>query len=237
VAIVILAGLSWQAHAQGAAASDPSQSAKRMIRASQTTLAPVYAPLAKQIVDDFGLAHKEGIGIDVGSGPGTLIVELCQRTRLHWINADINPHFFAHFFELAKARQVAHRVSAMLADAQRLPFRDDYADVIVSRGSYHFWPDRAKGFAEIYRVLKPGGVAFVGRGFPRDLPPATARAIRSRQRGKIRYPPGQEAESLRAMMAGLGIRSSRVHLPKPAEAQDINYGVWVEFRKPREQEK
>ncbi len=74
------------------------QQALGMIRTSRKVLAPVYAPLAEQIVSDFDLDKKVGIGIDLGSGPGTLIVELCERTKLHWINADINPHFFPHFY-------------------------------------------------------------------------------------------------------------------------------------------
>ena len=103
-----------------------SKSAERMIEASRGRLAPVYAPLAEQIVTDLALAEKGGVGIDLGSGPGTLIVELCKRTRLHWINADINPYFFGHFRALAEAHGVSHRVSAVLADAQDMPFRDNY---------------------------------------------------------------------------------------------------------------
>ena len=54
-------------------------------------LAPVYSPLAEQIVNDFELREKRGIGIDLGSGPGDLIIELCKRTKwMHWVNADIN---------------------------------------------------------------------------------------------------------------------------------------------------
>ena len=113
-----------------------------MIRSSRGTLAPVYAPLAEQITADFNLQEKEGIGIDIGSGPGTLIIELCGRTRLHWINADINPNFFPHFYEQAQQRGFGHRVSAIYADACALPFRDNYADIIVSRGSFPFWLDK-----------------------------------------------------------------------------------------------
>ena len=207
--------------------------AERMVQASRGTLAPVYAPLAAQIASDFQLAEKKGVGIDVGSGPGTLIVELCKRTRLHWINADINPHFFGHFFRLAEVQGVAGRVSAVLADAQKLPFRDDYADIIVSRGSYHFWPDRRKGLKEVYRVLKPGAVAYIGRGFPRGLPIDTARRIRAKQGKGLKYDRQKEAETFREIMAGLGIRGFRIHLPEAPGGQDVNYGIWLEFRKPQ----
>ena len=51
-----------------------------------------------------------------------------------------------------------NRVSAMYADAIDLPFRDNYAEIIVSRGSFHMWDDLKQGLSEIYRVLKPGGI-------------------------------------------------------------------------------
>ena len=44
-------------------------------------------------------------------------------------------------------------------DAQKLPFDDDSADVIVSRGTLTFIPDIGKCLREVDRVLKPTGVA------------------------------------------------------------------------------
>jgi ubiquinone/menaquinone biosynthesis C-methylase UbiE len=202
-----------------------------MIRASRGTLAPVYAPLAEQIVEELGLSEKRGIGIDVGSGPGDLVVELCRRTQLHWINADINPYFFSHFLNLAKRYGVGHRVSAVYADAQALPFRDNYADVIVSRGSYHFWSNRRKGFREIHRVLKPGGIAYIGRGFPKKLPISIARQIRKKQAGRIKYDRQKAAKDLRRLLDDIGIQGYRIHMPDPPSGDSVNYGVWVEFRK------
>ena len=76
--------------------------AQQFRRTANTVLAPVYAPLAQQIVDDYSLADKQGIGIDLGSGPGNLVIELSRRTgKMKWINADINPHFFLPFLKTA----------------------------------------------------------------------------------------------------------------------------------------
>ena len=44
------------------------EAAIRMIRASEGRLAPVYAPLADQIVNEYRLARCSGVGIDLGSG-------------------------------------------------------------------------------------------------------------------------------------------------------------------------
>jgi len=179
--------------------SKQARAAERMIKASEGRLAPVYAPLAEQIVRDYKLADKGGIGIDLGSGPGSLIIELCKRTKMHWINADINPYFFPYFYKRAGEAGCSGRVSAVYADAQELPFRDNYADVFVSRGSYHFWDDKAKAFGEIYRVLKPGGVAFIGRGFADELPLELAKKIRAGH--KMNYDKKEKAQELQARIS------------------------------------
>lgn len=206
------------------------QDATQLIRASRQALSPVYAPLAAHLVDTLHLDKETGIGIDIGSGPGTLIIELCKRTQLHWVNADINPHFFAGFYKDAASSGFGHRVSAVWADAQALPFRSDYADVIISRGCFHFWKDKVKAFGEIYRVLKPGAVAYIGRGFSENLPIETARKIRARQGGKIKYSVEETATELREVMDELGIKQYLIHRPR-SEAE-VNYGIWIEFHKP-----
>lgn len=197
------------------------------------TLAPVYAPLAEQIVNDYELREKRGLAIDLGSGPGDLIIELCKRTRwLRWVNADINPSVFPGFLERARAAGFGERVEAVEADAHALPFGEAYADIVVSRGSYPFWNDKVKAFGEIYRVLKPGGLAFIGRGFSENLPLNVAREIRERQRqsGKVpAYDVEQAAAELAEIMRALEIKDYRIRIPRRG---DVNYGVWVEFRKP-----
>jgi SAM-dependent methyltransferase len=216
-------------------ASHQTQTAD-FILISSTILQPVYGPLAEQIVDDFDLADMKGIGIDLGSGPGDLIIELCKRTRyLHWVNADINPGYFPEFIRKAKEAGFENRVSAMYADAVKLPFHDDFADILVSRGSFHLWGNQTEGFREIFRILKPGGIAFVGRGFSRNLPVETALKIRLGQnkRGSgPKYDAHDTAAKLESIMETLAISEYHLHLPKPPGAEDINYGIWLEFHKP-----
>jgi SAM-dependent methyltransferase len=223
------------ASALGGQTSDPPQKAgaERMIRAAEGGLAPVYAPLAEEIVEKLNLANKEGVGIDLGSGPGTLIVELAQRTKLHWINADINPYFFPYFFEKAQVAGLGGRVSAIQADACALPFRDGFADVIVSRGSLQFWPDLTKGIAEIHRVLKPGGLAYLGRGLPERMPLEVAKALREGHGQGPKYDPEETEQQLREIVKALGIADYHVCRPRLNNPQGVNYGVWLQFRKER----
>jgi len=230
----VAAGAAAWASAQGTQDDKHGKAdAERMIRAAAGTLAPVYAPLAEEIVERLDLADVQGLGIDLGSGPGTLIVELCKRTKLHWVNADINPYFFAYFFEKAAVAGYSGRVSAMQADACALPFRDNLVDVVVSRGSFQFWPDLRKGLAEVYRVLKPGGVAYIGRGLPEALPIETARQMRGEQGKDMKYDPAATEQQLREIVQSLGIKDYQIHRPRADNPEGINYGLWLQFRKPK----
>lgn len=212
------------------------EEALRFLKTANTVFAPLYAPLAEQIVNDFNLTDNKGIGIDLGSGPGNLIIELCKRTgKMQWINADINPHFFPFFSKAADEAGVKNRVSAHYADAQNLPFKENYADIIVSRGSFHLWEDKPRAFSEIYRVLKPGGTAFIGRGFSENLPVEIARKIRNGkgEGGELPvYDIGNTAVELQEIMQTLKIKDYHIRIPKPPGSEGVNYGIWIEFHKP-----
>ena len=42
---------------------------------------------------------------------------------------------------------------------------------------------------------------------------------------------GHPAAELFALMDGLGIREYRIHRPQPPASENVNYGIWLEFRK------
>jgi len=211
---------SYDAHTRG--------DAVRFDRQAKEALAPVYPYLAEYIVERYQLADRPGIGIDLGSGPGDVIVELARRTRsMYWVNADINPHCFQSFCRDVGKAELSHRVGAVFADAGNLPFRDGYADIVISRGSFQFWGDTARAFGEILRVLKPGGHAFIGRGLSPNTPLEVARAVREKQNGGPQYDLDETEALFRRLMSDLGIRSFEIVRPRPGD--EVNYGIWVAF--------
>lgn len=193
----------------------------------------VYSEMADYLVKRFELSEKPGIGIDIGGGPGDLIVQLAKRTSRHyWINTDVNTWCARSFATSALRENIAHRTGFVFADACALPFRDNYADVVVSRGSYQFWPDIEKGVSEILRVLRSGGVAFVGRGVAPTMPEAKARDLfESGRIGGPKYDPDKDAETFRGIMRKSGVQQFEVIRHKPKDPS-LNYGVWLTFRKP-----
>ena len=207
--------------------------AKSFTVTADSVLAPVYPYFADFLVDNYRLGNKQGVGIDIGGGPGNLVVELAARTAgMRWICADINRYFFPTVIDKARNAGVESRVDTVQADAVSLPFPDEYARFIVSRGSLQFWSDRQKAFSEILRVLEPRGTAFIGRGFPPNMPPGEAARVRQKQGGGPSYSPRQSAEEFESIMRDLGIGDYEIIMPEPDGAGETSYGVWVKFVKP-----
>jgi SAM-dependent methyltransferase len=93
--------------------------------------------------------------LDVGSGTGAfteLILKSCAPASI--IGVDPAPAQVEH----AKSHVTAPNVEFRAGTAVYLPFRIDQFDVVVSALVIHFIPDRAKGFKEMLRVAKPGGL-------------------------------------------------------------------------------
>jgi ubiquinone/menaquinone biosynthesis C-methylase UbiE len=63
------------------------------------------------------------------------------------------------------ARSLGFEVEGRVADAERLPYDDDSFDIVIGHAVLHHIPDLDLAFAEILRVLKPGG-RFVFAGEP-----------------------------------------------------------------------
>jgi SAM-dependent methyltransferase len=66
----------------------------------------------------------------------------------------------------ALAERKLENVRASVGDGQALGFADASFDAAFSMFGLMFFPDRAKGFSELFRVLVPGGVAVVSSWAP-----------------------------------------------------------------------
>jgi len=151
-----------------------------------------YPLTAMRMLRECGGVRK-GICIDIGCGTGNLDVELAKRSELTIIGLDIDPDMKPLFDKRVREAGFQDRLRFVEGDAQKLPFPDDYADVIVSRGTLTFIPDIGKCLREVDRVLKPGGVAFLG--------------------GRYVYTPQQykvSNEKLKQIVAGSGVAGAQV---------------------------
>lgn len=125
--------------------------------------APIYPVIAAHIVEQSRI--KQGICLDLGCGIASLGISVAEITDMQVYGVD----FSAEMCRLSKDKAQRHclsgKVVPLQADVHLLPFKNNCADLIVSRGSVFFWNDLPVAFREISRVLAPGGQAWIGGGF------------------------------------------------------------------------
>jgi SAM-dependent methyltransferase len=90
--------------------------------------------------------------LDVGCGTGAFS-ELILRRRAPQSIVGIDPSSA----QIDYARKMFPDLRFEVADSMDMPLGDDAFDVVASALVFHFIPDRARAFAEMKRVLKPGG--------------------------------------------------------------------------------
>ncbi len=105
-----------------------------------------------------------GIVIDIASGPGTLSIPLASKVKkVHAVD------FSEEMLNLLRKRARQHNLNNIEithGDGQSLTCGDNIYDAGFSMFGLMFFPDRAKGFAELHRVVKPGGKAVVSSWAP-----------------------------------------------------------------------
>jgi SAM-dependent methyltransferase len=117
--------------------------------------------------------------LDIGCGAGfdTILAAKQVGPDGRVIGVDMTPEM------LTKARRNTdqlglHHVEIREGLAEQLPVDDDWADVVIANGVINLCADKATVFAEIHRVLRPGGTlqfADIANGNP--VPAAAMRDI------------------------------------------------------------
>ena len=198
-----------------------------MMSSSFMHLMPVYPLIAQQILDDYQITA--GICLDIGTGPGFLGIELAKITELEMYFVDLDPEALELAQKNAAENELNNPVHFVGADVTALPFEDHFADLIISRGSLWFWKDQVKGLQEINRVLKVGGVAFVGGGLGRYTPPTMRKRLQGKKRkmmeekGEKGFLKGAELEEV---LLKTGINNYRLKADVDGEPS-----TWVEIKK------
>ena len=196
-------------------------------RTARSIFAHVYPALARKLVQDYGIT--KGVAVDLGGGEGSLAVELASITDLTVYSVDINPAAVRLCHMMADQSRLTGRVLAIEADATDLPLREGLADLVVSRNSLFQWPDPVAGLREAYRILKPGGVAYMGGGFSRLLDAGVLRRLVEWSENKLR----QKPDSMLNLPQDL---ADRLHASGIAQVRIIEgpsrFDWWVEMRKP-----
>jgi ubiquinone/menaquinone biosynthesis C-methylase UbiE len=112
---------------------------------------PYAADIAKRLA-----ARPIGHLLEVAAGTGVvtraLAATLPGSTSI--VATDLNQAMLDQAAAVGTSRPVEWRQ----ADVMKLPFGDAAFDAVVCQFGVMFFPDKPKAFAEVHRVLKPGGI-------------------------------------------------------------------------------
>ncbi len=140
-----------------------SSKAEEFDQLVRDVFAPVYPVIAEQFLTRSEITG--GVCLDLGCGSGYLGMALAGQSDLSVFLIDNDPEMLAIAQQNVNERQLGKKATVMLADVHKIPFASGTIQLVVSRGSVFFWQDQLQAFQEIYRVMAPGGMAFIGGGF------------------------------------------------------------------------
>ena len=119
---------------------------------------PQFRLLRMMIVGELKKHNPNGVLIDVGCGPGYLVVETAKSfPHLTVIGVDISEEMVQKATDTASGLGIGEKVSFRRGDIQGLPFEDHSMDFVVSTLSLHHWSEPKSAMEEVNRVLKPRG--------------------------------------------------------------------------------
>lgn len=113
--------------------------------------------LTNKLADKLEL-HKKSKVLDIASGVGTSSIEIAKKFDAHITGIDLSTENIEISKIKANKLGLGNKTIFQVANAEELPFPDDYFDAIISECSFCIFPDKDKVTSEMYRVLKPGGL-------------------------------------------------------------------------------
>jgi SAM-dependent methyltransferase len=167
---------------------------------------------------------------DVATGPGTLAFLAAK------MGARVRALDFAEeMVGLVRARMTREGVGAVdvvVGDGMALPWADASFDAAFSMFGLMFFPDRARGFRELHRILRPGSPAVVSSWCTLDDIPFFKELFAKLQTELPHIPLGASKMplttpvELRDEMASAGFRDVAVHRIAHAEERSTVDAIW-----------
>jgi ubiquinone/menaquinone biosynthesis C-methylase UbiE len=127
----------------------------------------LYREIASAIKDS--LPSFSPVILDLGCGPGLLLQAICTIIpTAKVVGIDVSQEMLRLAHQQGKQARILS--SLIQGTAEQIPLQDSSVDVVVSRFSLPYWNKPEQGFAEVSRILKPGGMLILealNKDFPR----------------------------------------------------------------------
>ncbi|HWF51012.1 MAG TPA: class I SAM-dependent methyltransferase [Solirubrobacteraceae bacterium] len=201
----------------------------------------VLGKIRKLLGDELRTGYARGL--EIGAGTGYFSLNLLQAGVLEEATCtDISPGMVTTLG--ANARRLGLQVRTARADAESLPFADASFDFAFGHAVLHHLPDLPRAFAELYRVLRPGGrILFAGEPSRMGdrlarVPKRAARLLAPAWRAALRVSPASapaETDSKAAQDHALEDRVD-IHAFAPGDLSELARRAGFEARHVRGEE-
>jgi ubiquinone/menaquinone biosynthesis C-methylase UbiE len=130
--------------------------ARQYDKSARRDMADLYRAWAKKLLEDLAEGDKV---LEIAPGPGFLSIELAKLRNLNIIGLDISETFVA----IAKrnAQSAGVDVDFQHGNASAMPFENEKFDFLMCTSSFKNFSEPIEAMNEMYRVLKPGGKAWI----------------------------------------------------------------------------
>ena len=125
---------------------------------AKTTLKDIkrHKLMAKQLVEKI---PTHGSVLEIAPGPGYFCIQLAKLGNFQITGLDISKSFV----EIARrnAKEAGLNIDFREGNASAMPFKDETFDFTFCQAAFKNFSEPVKAISEMYRVLKPGGVAVI----------------------------------------------------------------------------
>ena len=112
--------------------------------------------MAKQFAPKIPASGKV---LEIAPGPGYFCIELARLGNYQITGLDISKSFV----EIAQknAKEAGFNINFRLGNASHMPFQDNTFDFTFCQAAFKNFSEPVKAIAEMYRVLRPGGMSVI----------------------------------------------------------------------------
>jgi SAM-dependent methyltransferases len=119
-----------------------------------------YWPIVKEIVCKTGI--QEGICMEINGSNCFFGIAMAQLTSMRIFLVENSEDIVEHITFHLKQNDMSDQIQLIKGTPYQIPIADSQINLIVYRKSIFNWRSLTMAFREIYRLLAPGGVAYIG---------------------------------------------------------------------------
>jgi ubiquinone/menaquinone biosynthesis C-methylase UbiE len=129
----------------------------------------IYPHLALQIMENY--QRDFGMVLELGPFSGGISMALARLyPKLNITIADESPEVLKYLGQEISISGLSKKICVSKSNLNQLAFDSAQFDLAIFRGAFFFLHNEKYLLQEIFRVLKDGGIAFIGGGFGKDTP-------------------------------------------------------------------